>query len=54
VIVKDGISEGDSVVIDGVQLLHDGSKINPGNKKTGKDTSSNNMQGTTIESNKKN
>ncbi len=30
VIVKDGIQEGDSIVVDGVQLLHDGSKISVG------------------------
>ena len=35
VIVKDGISEGDRVVIDGVQLLHDGSKVTLSEKKTG-------------------
>ena len=33
VIVKDGISEGDRIVIDGVQLLHDGSKVSLGEKK---------------------
>ncbi len=27
VIIKSGINEGDSIVIDGVQLLHDKSKI---------------------------
>jgi RND family efflux transporter MFP subunit len=35
VIVKDGISEGDRIVIDGVQLLHDGSKVALGSKKPG-------------------
>jgi len=33
VIVKSGINEGDSVIVDGVQLLHDGSRINSANKK---------------------
>jgi len=53
VVVKSGINEGDRVIIDGVQLLHDGSRINPGSKKP-TDTASNNMQGTTLESKKKN
>jgi membrane fusion protein (multidrug efflux system) len=53
VIVKDGLKEGDKIVIDGVQLLHDGSRISAG-KKPATDTSSNNMQGTTLESKKKN
>jgi RND family efflux transporter MFP subunit len=33
VIVKGGISEGDRVVIDGVQSLHEGSQVNVGNRK---------------------
>ena len=32
VIIKDGISEGDRIVIDGVQLLHDGSRVAEGKK----------------------
>ena len=32
VIIKSGIYPGDKVVVDGVQLLHDGSRINPGKK----------------------
>ena len=52
VIVKSGLDEGERIVIDGVQLLHDGSRIALGKK--GVDTTSNNMQGTTIESKKKN
>ena len=52
VIVKSGLNEGDRIVIDGVQLLHDGSHIAAGKKAA--DTASNNMQGTTIESKKKN
>ena len=52
VIVEDGIKEGDKIVIDGVQLLHDGSKINTGKKPA--DSTSNNMKGTTEESSKKN
>jgi RND family efflux transporter MFP subunit len=35
VIIKDGINEGDKVVVDGVQLLHDGSKVALGIKKPG-------------------
>ena len=35
VIIKDGISEGDRIVIDGVQLLHDGSRVALGGKKPG-------------------
>ena len=35
VIIKDGISEGDKVVVDGVQLLHDGSRVALGGKKPG-------------------
>ncbi len=38
VIIKSGINEGDSVIIDGVQLLHDGSRINAGGKQPGKET----------------
>ena len=30
VIVKEGIDDGDQIVVDGVQLLHDGSKITTG------------------------
>jgi len=30
VIIKDGINDGDQIVVDGVQLLHDGSKITVG------------------------
>ena len=30
--MRSGIKEGDSLVVDGVQLLHDGSKINAGKK----------------------
>ena len=33
VIVKDGISVGDSLIVDGVQLLHDGSKVTTGTGK---------------------
>jgi membrane fusion protein (multidrug efflux system) len=36
VIITEGISEGDKIVVDGVQLLHDGSKINVGNKPANK------------------
>jgi RND family efflux transporter MFP subunit len=32
VIIKSGISEGDKIVVDGVQSLHDGSKITTANK----------------------
>ena len=52
VIVAGGLEEGEKIVIDGVQLLHDGSRIATGKKAT--DTTNNNMQGTTIESKKKN
>jgi RND family efflux transporter MFP subunit len=38
VIVKSGIEAGDSIVIDGVQLLHDGSRVALGNKKPHPDT----------------
>jgi membrane fusion protein (multidrug efflux system) len=34
VIVKEGISEGDRIVVDGVQLLHDGSRVALDAKKT--------------------
>lgn len=37
VIIKDGISEGDKVIVDGVQLLHDGSRITVGNKPANKE-----------------
>jgi membrane fusion protein (multidrug efflux system) len=33
VIIKDGVSDGDKIVIDGVQLLHDGSRVVIGSKK---------------------
>jgi len=33
IIVKDGISEGDRIVVDGVQLLHDGSRITTASRK---------------------
>jgi len=33
VIIKSGINEGDRVVVDGVQSLHDGSRISTGSKK---------------------
>jgi RND family efflux transporter MFP subunit len=33
VIVKSGINEGERIVIDGVQSLHEGSQVNAGNKK---------------------
>lgn len=33
VIVESGLSDGDRIVVDGVQALHDGSAINPGNRK---------------------
>ena len=52
VIVTSGIEEGEHLIIDGVQLLHDGSRIAPGKK--GVDTAGNGMQGTTLESKKKN
>jgi hypothetical protein len=29
-IVKSGISDGDRIVVDGVQAIHDGSEINAG------------------------
>lgn len=38
VIIKSGIKEGDRVIVDGVQLLHDGSKISAGSKKPATDT----------------
>ena len=38
VIIKDGISEGDRIVVDGVQLLHDGSRVAVGSKKTASST----------------
>jgi len=53
VIVNSGIEAGEQIIIDGVQLLHDGSRIAPGSKKS-VDTASNHMEGTTIESKKKN
>ena len=52
VVVKSGLVKGDVIVIDGVQLLHDGSRIAAG--KAPNDTTHNNMQGTTTESPKKN
>ncbi len=52
VIVRSGIEEGEYIIVDGVQLLHDGSRIAIGKK--ARDTSSNNAQGTTQESKKKN
>ena len=33
IIIKGGISEGEKIIVDGVQLLHDGSPINLGGKK---------------------
>jgi RND family efflux transporter MFP subunit len=42
VIVNSGIEEGDSVIIDGVQLLHDGSRINAGGNQPEKGTSGKN------------
>jgi membrane fusion protein (multidrug efflux system) len=51
VIVKSGIDEGDRIVVDGVQLLHEGSQVNVGKKqpsgRNGSDSSQNNMQGST-------
>lgn len=41
VIIKSGIDEGERIIIDGVQLLHDGSRINVG---TGKKPGSDNTQ----------
>jgi len=38
VIVKTGIVENDKIVVDGVQLLHDGSRINIATKKPGADS----------------
>lgn len=32
VIIKSGISEGDNIVVDGVQLIHDGAQITTGNQ----------------------
>jgi len=34
IVIKSGISQGDRVVVDGVQTLHDGSKITTANKVT--------------------
>ena len=51
VIVKEGLVEGERIIVDGVQSLHDGSRISVGRQ--GTDTA-NNMQGTTIGSKKKN
>lgn len=52
VIVKTGISEGDRIVIDGVQSLHEGSQVSVGSKQTrganGNDSTQNNMQGSGI------
>jgi len=53
VIVRSGIEEGERIVVDGVQLLHDGSRIAIGKKVT--DTASNgHLHGTTQESKKQN
>lgn len=52
VIIKDGISEGDRVVIDGVQLLHDGGRVSLGEKKT--DAAKGSDSTATDESKKKN
>ncbi|WP_167019873.1 efflux RND transporter periplasmic adaptor subunit [Chitinophaga sp. Cy-1792] len=38
VIVLSGISDGDRIVVDGIQSIHDGSLISLGNKKPGADT----------------
>jgi RND family efflux transporter MFP subunit len=35
IIIKSGINEGDKIVVDGVQTLHNGSKINPFSKPVG-------------------
>jgi len=35
IIIKSGIKEGDRIVVDGVQTLHNGSKINPFDKSAG-------------------
>lgn len=46
IIVKGGINEGDRIVIDGVQSLHDGSPVNLGSKPggaNGRDSTKNNM-----------
>jgi membrane fusion protein (multidrug efflux system) len=40
VIVRSGIQEGDRVVVDGVQAIHEGSEINPNSKTTGNKTDS--------------
>jgi len=54
VIVKDGLKEGDRIIVDGVQLLHDGSRISAGKKSVADTAGHSNMQGTTIESKNKN
>jgi RND family efflux transporter MFP subunit len=54
VIVKEGIKEGDRIVVDGVQLLHDGSRIATGKRSPSDTSNDSHMQGTTIQSNKKN
>jgi multidrug efflux pump subunit AcrA (membrane-fusion protein) len=41
VIIKSGIDDGDKIVVDGVQLLHDGSKISVGSKPASKDAGKN-------------
>jgi membrane fusion protein (multidrug efflux system) len=43
VIVKTGIVENDKIVVDGVQLLHDGSRINIATKKPGADSTQRKM-----------
>ncbi|MDB5282777.1 MAG: mexA 2, partial [Bacteroidota bacterium] len=45
IIIKDGIVEGDSIVVDGVQLLHDGSKITLSVKKPAKEGEPENGKG---------
>ena len=51
VVIKGGIDDGDKLVVDGVQLLHDGSRIavgsKPASKEGGKD------DGSKTEGNKK-
>ena len=54
VIVKEGLNEGDRVVIDGVQSLHDGSRIATGKRSPSDTSGDNHMQGTTVQSPKKN
>ena len=49
VVIKDGISEGDKIIVDGVQSLHDGSQVSIAEKKPkepgGKDTSATKSSG---------